>query len=50
MKQSIFPKEISDAVSGIIVYLCAFSILFKGFFSKLFDGSLFHKKEGGVKK
>ena len=50
MKQSIFPKEISDAVSGIIVYLCAFSVLFKGFFAKLFEGKLFHKKEGGVKK
>ena len=50
MKQSVFPKEISDAVSGIIVYLCAFSMLFKGFFMKLFEGKLFHKKEGGGKK
>ena len=49
MKQSVFPKEISDAVSGIIVYLCAFSMLFKGFFTKLFEGKLFHKKEGGGK-
>ena len=49
MKQSIFPKEISDAVSGIIVYLCAFSMLFKGFFGKLFEGKLFHKREEGKK-
>ena len=48
--RKIFPKEISDAVSGIIVYLCAFSMLFKGFFMKLFEGKLFHKKEGGGKK
>ena len=46
MTQSIFPKEISDAVSGIIVYLCAFSMIFKGFFSKLIGGALF-KKRGG---
>ena len=32
--------------SGIIVYLCAFSMIFKGFFSKLIGGALF-KKRGG---
>ena len=25
-----FPPEISDLISGIIIYLCAFSMLFRG--------------------
>lgn len=37
MKQSMFPKEIADAVSGIIVYLCALSMLFKNFFARIID-------------
>lgn len=45
MEQTMYPSEIADAVSGIIVYLCAFSILFKGFFSKLISGQLFKRKE-----
>ena len=44
MDQMTYPSEIADAVSGIIVYLCAFSILFKGFFMNLVSGKLFHKK------
>lgn len=48
MTQSVFPKEIADAVSGVIVYLCAFSMLFKGFISKkIFDRP---KKKGGDAK
>lgn len=50
MKQSIYPAEISDAVSGIIVYLCAFSMIFKGFFTKLFEGKLFKKREESGKR
>lgn len=30
MTQIYFPSEIADVVSGIIIYLCAFSSLFKG--------------------
>ena len=30
MTQVYFPGEIADVVSGIIIYLCAFSSLFKG--------------------
>lgn len=30
MTQLYFPSEIADVVSGIIIYLCAFSSLFKG--------------------
>lgn len=37
MEQTLFPKEIADAVSGIIVYLCAFSMLFKSFVGKAFN-------------
>lgn len=50
MTQDMYPSEIADAVSGIIVYLCAFSMLFKGFFTKLFNGQLFHKREVGGKQ
>lgn len=49
MTQSIFPKEIADAVSGIIVYLCAFAMLFKGFFARIIDGIFGGGKEADKK-
>lgn len=49
MTQSVFPKEIADAVSGIIVYLCAFAMLFKGFFARLIDGIFGGRKEADKK-
>ncbi len=48
MTQSLFPSEIADAVSGIIVYLCAFSILFKSYIARFFD--LFKKKNATTAK
>ena len=30
-----YPTEISDLISGIIIYLCAFSMLFRGKIQKL---------------
>ena len=30
MNASLFPPEIADIISGIIIYLCAFSMLFRG--------------------
>lgn len=29
MDASIFPSEVSDIISGVVIYLCAFSLLFK---------------------
>ena len=29
MNSQYFPPEIADIISGIIIYLCAFSLLFK---------------------
>ncbi len=45
MEQSIFPKEIANIISGVIIYLCAFMMLFKSRIAKLFV----HKEKGGVK-
>lgn len=36
MEASLFPSEVSDIVSGVVIYLCAFSMLFKGSIRKLF--------------
>ena len=36
MDASIFPGEVSDIISGVVIYLCAFSMLFKGHILKLF--------------
>ena len=40
---SLFPPEIADIISGIIIYLCAFSLLFKNLIVTLFTGK--HKKQ-----
>ena len=37
MKQSIFPLEVAGLITGAVVYLCAFSGLFKGFAAKLLN-------------
>ena len=36
MEASIFPSEVSDIISGVVIYLCAFSLLFKTAIAKLF--------------
>lgn len=37
MNASVFPPEIADVISGIIIYLCAFMMLFKGKILRLMD-------------
>lgn len=36
MEASLFPSEVSDIISGVVIYLCAFSLLFKNSIRKLF--------------
>ena len=36
MDASIFPGEVSSIISGVVIYLCAFSLLFKSGIRKLF--------------
>ena len=36
MDASIFPGEVSSIISGVVIYLCAFSLLFKSGIMKLF--------------
>ena len=38
MDASIFPGEVSDIISGVVIYLCAFSLLFKTAITKFFAG------------
>ena len=35
MDASVFPSEVADIISGVVIYLCAFSALFKGSLVKL---------------
>ena len=44
MNASLFPPEIADVISGVIIYLCAFMMLFRGALSKLFSRK---KNKGG---
>ena len=37
MEATLFPQEVADIVSGVVIYLCAFSILFKSPVLKLFN-------------
>lgn len=37
MDASIFPSEVSNIISGVVIYLCAFSLLFKSGILKLFQ-------------
>ena len=34
MTAKLFPSEVSDIISGVVIYLCAFSLLFKGWILK----------------
>lgn len=36
MTAKLFPSEVADIISGVVIYLCAFSLLFKGKIMKLF--------------
>ncbi len=38
MNASLFPPEIADIISGIIIYLCAFSLLFRNMIRSLLTG------------
>ncbi|MBE6985199.1 MAG: ABC transporter permease [Ruminococcaceae bacterium] len=38
MEAKLFPQEVADIVSGVVIYLCAFSMLFKGAVMKLLSG------------
>ncbi len=38
MEASIFPKEVASIISGVVIYLCAFSLLFRGAVAKLLTG------------
>ena len=35
MYAKLFPSEVADIISGVVIYLCAFSLLFKGTIVKL---------------
>ena len=37
MTAKLFPSEVSDIISGVVIYLCAFSLLFKGAIMKRFS-------------
>ena len=45
MTAKLFPSEVSDIISGVVIYLCAFSLLFKGSILKLFKRG--EKRKGG---
>lgn len=53
MSAKIFPNEVADIISGVVIYLCAFSLLFKGVIRKLFVGATWtnlYKKIAGLFK
>ena len=37
MYAKLFPSEVADIISGVVIYLCAFSLLFKGSILKLMN-------------
>ena len=41
-----YPTEVADLISGIIIYLCAFSMLFRGKIAKLLSGGKRADKSG----
>ncbi len=45
MTAKLFPSEVSDIISGVVIYLCAFSLLFRGKILKLFS-----RRAGNVRK
>ena len=36
MDAGIFPSEVSSIISGVVIYLCAFSLLFRSGIRKFF--------------
>jgi len=38
MDASLFPSEVADIISGVVIYLCAFSLLFKSGIAKALTG------------
>jgi simple sugar transport system permease protein len=53
MEASLFPSEVSDIVSGVVIYLCAFSLIFKTSIRKLFTAAIWvngYKKVVGLFK
>ena len=49
MTAKLFPSEVSDIISGVVIYLCAFSLLFKGWIMKRFTRkSRIQGKEGNA--
>lgn len=47
MNANLFPPEIADIISGVIIYLCAFMMLFRGAITRLFTGK--KRNKGGNK-
>ena len=47
MTAKLFPSEVSDIISGVVIYLCAFSILFKSQIQKLFARKPKNSGKGG---
>ena len=45
MTAKLFPSEVSDIISGVVIYLCAFSLLFKSSILKCFT-----RKSGAQRK
>lgn len=45
MNTGLFPKEIANIISGVIIYLCAFMMLFRNRIARLFS----RKQKGDVK-
>lgn len=47
MTAKLFPSEVADIISGVVIYLCAFSLLFKGAIMKLLSRKPRKKAENG---
>ena len=47
MTAKLFPSEVADIISGVVIYLCAFSLLFKTGILKKMSG---RKKDAGKGK
>ena len=45
MYAKLFPSEVADIISGVVIYLCAFSLLFKSGILKLLKGKPETRKE-----
>ncbi len=50
MEASLFPSEVSDIISGVVIYLCAFSLLFKNNIRKLFVADTWKNFQAKIKK